>query len=142
VDSILTSPEFQQAIANILLLVVTGVTGAVAKAVYSYLKSHTSAQQFAILEQLATSAVRTAEQGAIAGFVQDKKATAFNVVNEGLKNAGIKNLTAEQIDAAIEAAVKYEFNHDVVPGEAQPVEDVPAPEPEVDTDAPDGVDAQ
>lgn len=141
-DTLLTSPEFQTAIANILLLVVTGVTGAIAKAIYSFLKSNTTANQFAMLEQLATSAVRTAEMGAIGGFVNDKKATALAVVNEGLKNAGIRNLSAEQIDAAIEAAVKYEYNHDVVPGEAVAVEEVPAPVVEVDNDAPDGIDAQ
>jgi LL-H family phage holin len=116
------SPEFQQAIANIILLVVTGVVGAIAKAVYSYLKIHTTANQFQMLQELATSAVRTAEMGAIGGFVTDKKATAIAVVNEGLKNAGIRNLSAEQIEAAIEAAVKFEYNHDVVPGETTPEE--------------------
>lgn len=124
------SPELQTAIANILLLVITGVVGAISKAVYTFVKTKTSANQFAILEQVVTSAIRTAEQGAIAGFVTDKKATAFAIVNEGLKNAGIRNLTAAQIDAAIEAAVKYEFNHDVVPGTPAPVEEPVANDPE------------
>lgn len=104
-ENILLNPEFQTAIANILLVVVTGVVGAIAKAVFSFLKANTSAKQFELLEALAAAAVQAAEQGAIAGFVADRKATAINIVNEGLKNAGIKNLSAEQIDAAIEAAV-------------------------------------
>lgn len=106
----LASPEVQQAIANIILLVVTGAIGAIAKAAYTYIKTNTSAQQFSILEQIAASAVAAAEQGAIGGFVTDRKATAIAIVNEGLKNAGITNLTAEQIDAAIEAAVKDNLN--------------------------------
>lgn len=107
----LSNSETQQAIANIVLLVVTGVVGAIAKAIYTFIKTNTSQTQFSILEQIAASAVSTAEQGAIAGFVTDKKATALSIVNEGLKNAGITNLSAEQIDAAVEAAVKDNFNY-------------------------------
>lgn len=108
----LSSPELQQAIANIILLVITAGVTAITKVVYTYIKTNTSAQQFAVLEQLAASAVSAAEQGAIAGFVKDRKGTAIAIVNEGLKNAGIRNLTAEQIDAAIEAAVKDGLNPD------------------------------
>lgn len=107
----LNSPEVQQAVANIVLLVITGVVGAIAKAIYTFIKTNTSQTQFSILEQIAASAVSTAEQGALAGFVTDKKATAVAIVTEGLKNAGITNLSAEQIDAAIEAAVKDNFNY-------------------------------
>jgi Bacteriophage holin of superfamily 6 (Holin_LLH) len=112
VDTFLQDPATQQAIANILLIVVTGVVGALAKAFYTWVKTNTSASQFSLLEQIASSAVDAAEQGAIAGFVKDRKATAIAIVNEGLKNAGVKNLTAEQIDAAIEAAVKANLNDD------------------------------
>lgn len=108
----LSSPEFQQAIANIILLVISTGIAAITKVAYTYIKTNTSAQQFSILEQIAASAVSAAEQGAIAGFVNDRKGTAIAIVNEGLKNAGIKNLTAEQIDAAIEAAVKDGLNFD------------------------------
>lgn len=106
----LVNAEIQQAVANIVLLVVTGLVGAIAKAIYTFIKTNTSQTQFSILEQVAASAVLTAEQGAIAGFVSDKKATAIAIVNEALKNAGVTNLSAEQIDAAIEAAVKQNFN--------------------------------
>lgn len=108
----LSSPELQQAIANIILLIITAGVTAITKVVYTYIKTNTSGQQFAILQELAASAVSAAEQGAIAGFVNDRKGTAIAIVNEGLKNAGIKNLTAEQIDAAIEAAVKDGLNPD------------------------------
>jgi hypothetical protein len=125
VDTFLQDPATQQAIANILLIVITGVVGALAKAFYTWVKTNTSASQFSLLEQIAASAVDAAEQGAIAGFVKDRKATAIAIVNEGLKNAGIKNLTAEQIDAAVEAAVKLNLNADKsfvgVPAEDEPV---------------------
>lgn len=111
-DTFLQDPATQQAIANILLVVITGVVGALSKAVYTWVKTNTSASQFALLEQVAASAVDAAEQGAIAGFVSDRKATAIAIVNEALRNAGIRNLTAEQIDAAIEAAVKLNLNAD------------------------------
>lgn len=103
-------PAFQAAIANIITLAIIGVVGALSKAFYTFVKSKTSAQQFSMLEQLAASAVSASEQGAIGGFVTDKKATAIAIVNEGLKNAGITNLSAEQIEAAIEAAVKDNLN--------------------------------
>lgn len=106
----LSSPEFQQALANLILAVISAGVAAITKVAYTYIKTNTSAQQFAILEQIAASAVSAAEQGAIAGFVTDRKGTAIAIVNEGLRNAGIKNLTAEQIDAAIEAAVKDGLN--------------------------------
>lgn len=140
----LSSPEFQQAIANIILLVISTGVAAIAKVAYTYIKTNTSTQQFSILEQIAASAVSAAEQGAIAGFVQDRKGTAIAIVNEGLKNAGIKNLTAEQIDAAIEAAVKDGLNYNKqVNSPATPdAEPVPAEDPEVvevvDPDVQDG----
>lgn len=105
-----SSPEFQQAIANIILLTITAVFGAISKATYTFIKTKTSADQFAILERVASSAADASEQGWLAGFVTDKKQTALNIVNEALKNAGIRNLTDEQIDAAIEAAVLQNFN--------------------------------
>ena len=108
------SAEFQTFIANIILLVITGAGAAIAKAVYTFIKTNTSAKQFSILEQVASSAVDTAEQGELAGFVSDKKATALGIVAEALKNAGIRNLSAEQIDAAIEAAVMQNFNSGTV----------------------------
>lgn len=140
---ILSSPELQQAIANIILLIISGGVAAIAKVAYTYIKTNTSATQFAVLEQIAASAVSAAEQGAIAGFVTDRKGTAIAIVNEGLKNAGIKNLTAEQIDAAIEAAVKdgLNFNKQVNSPTTPDVEPEVVEDPDaevVDPDVQDG----
>jgi len=135
---ILSSPELQQAIANIILLVITTGVAAITKVAYTYIRTHTSAQQFAILEQLAASAVSAAEQGAIAGFVTDRKGTAVAIVNEGLKNAGITNLTAEQIDAAIEAAVKDGLNFDKQAVSPETPDAEPVIEEVVDPDVQDG----
>lgn len=123
---VFSSPEFQQALANIILLIVSAGITALTKALYSYLKANTTEKQFALLEQIAASAVSAAEQGAIAGFVTDRKATAIAIVNENLRNAGIRHITAEQIDAAIEAAVKDGLNFEKQYETVQP--EVVAPE--------------
>lgn len=147
----LSSPEVQASIATILLSVITGLVTVASRTLFGWLKANTSAQQFTLLQQLAEGAVRAAEQGAIAGFVQDRKATALNIVNENLQKAGVKGLTAEQIEAAIEAAVistATEFadaalaratvaTQPVVAAEAAPAE---APTTDTDSDTPDGVD--
>jgi len=106
------TPELQQTFAALVLLTITVLTGALIKALYTFVKTKTSVEQFQFLELVATSAVLAAEQGAIAGFVADKKATATAIVNAALLSAGITGLTAEQIDAAIEAAVKEYLNPD------------------------------
>jgi LL-H family phage holin len=129
--STILTPALQQQIADILLALIVGVVGFLSKASYTFIKTHTSADQFAILQQIADSAVHTAEQGALAGFVTDKKTTAVNIVNEGLKSAGITNLTAAQIDAAIEASVHENFNSDKTTTVGEPVP--PTADPTGDT---------
>ena len=124
---IFTSPQFQEALANAVILIITGIVGALSRAFYLWLKAHTTQQQFSILEQIADAAVNAAEQGAIGGFVTDKKATATAIVNEYLTNAKITGLTAQQIDAAIEAAVKVNFNADLQ-ASAKPVTETPVPD--------------
>lgn len=126
-ETILAAPEFQQSIASILLLTVTTVVGAVSKALYSYLKAHTSTQQFLLLQEIADAAVKAAEQGELAGFVTDKKASATAVVQQSLDKAGLKGVSGDQIEAAIEAAVLTNFNADKV--DAQPDAPAPADEP-------------
>ncbi len=126
---LLDDPALQAAIANIVIAVILGVVGALAKAFYGFIKAKTSTEQFSMLEQVAASAVQAAEQGAIGGFVTDKKATAIAIVNEALKNAGITGLSAEQIDAAIEAAVKENLNYDKQAPSTKPVPDGEVVEP-------------
>lgn len=101
----LSSPEVQASISTILLTVITGLVTVASRTIFGWLKANTSTKQFELLQEIAAVAVRAAEQGAIGGFVTDRKATAINIVNEQLKAAGVKNLSAEQIEAAIEAAV-------------------------------------
>jgi hypothetical protein len=108
--SFLLQPEFQTALSGILITTVTGVVGAIGKSVYSFIKNRASAQQLAILQQIAEIAVKASEQGAIGGVVQDKKAEAMDVGNDLLKKAGVKGVTAEALAAAIEAAVLETFN--------------------------------
>lgn len=101
-----------------LLTVVTTVTALASRAVLQFIKSKTTVNQQDALLNLAKQAVLAAEQLGITGVIEDKKSWAFALVNELLKKQGI-NVTAEQIDAAIEATVMQEFNKptDVVSGE-------------------------
>jgi len=137
----LYSVEFQQAIANIVLLVITGIAGVVTRSVLGFIKANTSTKQYELLQALASDAVNAAEQGAIAGFITDRKAAAIATINAGLLSAGIKGITAEQIEAAIEAAVKQQFNYDDSyagdGGEAgETVDTSDIEDPEADTAAP------
>lgn len=126
-----SSPEFQTALANILIITITGVAAAISKAIFSFVKTNTNERQFLLLQSLAVAAVRAAEQGELAGYVSDKKASAFNVIDAYLKQMGITGITAAQIDAAIEAAVLTQFNA----YKTQPVPQFPFPFP-VDPDEP------
>lgn len=120
-DNILQSPELQAALTNLILAIISLATVFITKVGYSYISTNTTANQFALLSQFADSAVAAAEQGAIAGFVTDRKATAMAIVNNSLASAGIKNVSAEQIDAAIEAAVKETLNYKKQFGDKAPV---------------------
>lgn len=107
---ILKSPEFQTSLANVLLLVITGLAATIGRAGFGFIKSNTNEKQFLLLQSLAVAAVRAAEQGELAGVISDKKASAFNIVNAYLQQMGLTAITAEQIDAAIESAVLTQFN--------------------------------
>lgn len=61
------------------------------------------------LETIAGLAVQAAEQGNLAGYVEDKKIYAYNLVESYLKERGIA-INLGLIDAAIEAAVWAELN--------------------------------
>ena len=66
-ENILTSPELQVALGNLILVVITAVVGALSGAILRWVKTNTSTAQFNLLQVFATSAVSAAEQGAIAG---------------------------------------------------------------------------
>lgn len=101
----LSSPEFQQALGTLILITVGGLAAWLTKGLVAFVKAKTTAEQINTLRVFASIAVSAAEQGAIAGFITDKKASAINLVNIYLTQAGITGVNAEQIDAAIEAAV-------------------------------------
>jgi len=63
------------------------------------------------IEEIASIAVRAAEQAGMAGYVEDKKAYALHVAERWLAAKGV-HIDLELIDAAIEAAVWEELNKD------------------------------
>lgn len=98
-------------IVNVILAIVgLGVSG-VLFAGLVFIHQKTNAQQFALLESIAEAAVKAAEQGELAGFVKDKKASALKAASEMLKQVGL-NVSPEVLDATIEAAVLRAFNYD------------------------------
>lgn len=105
----LWSPELQGALANLVLLFVGLFTTAVLANVALFLRSHTTGAQLAYLQAFAALAVKAAEQGALAGILKDKKASAVALVQSLLDSAKITGFTADDIEGAIEAAV-LEFN--------------------------------
>lgn len=101
----------------ILALVGLGVTG-VLVSILVFIHGKTNAQQLGLLESIADAAVKAAEQGAIAGYVRDKKQSALKVASEMLKQVGL-DVSPEVLDATIEAAVMRAFNYDYSKYEAK-----------------------
>jgi LL-H family phage holin len=128
---ILKSSEFQTAIANVLILTITGVAAAISRAIFGFVKTNTNERQFLLLQSIAIAAVRAAEQGELAGLVKDKKQSAFNIINAYIQQMGLTEITAEQIDAAIESAVLTQFNaYKTQPAPAFPFPFGPLPTPD------------
>lgn len=116
VHGLLANPDVQSSLATLLIALAGFLATALSGAGISFIRSKTSAATFEQLQLFASYAVLAAEQGSLAGAVNDKKASAINVVNGYLKAAGITSVTAADIDAAIEAAVLRQFNaHKVQP---------------------------
>lgn len=105
----LTTPAFQTAIANVVIglvgILATALTGMVA----GFLHSKMSAQQLQTLHQVVSVAVMAAEQLGLSGAIEDKKQSAINAASAMLESMGIQ-VTAEELDAAIEAAVATQLN--------------------------------
>jgi len=85
-----------------------GVLAYLAKQVVSWIKSRTSTEQYALLESLASQAVRAAEQTMKTRPGQEKRTAAIAVVRGALLSRGIK-LDEMAILAAVEAAVYQNF---------------------------------
>lgn len=88
--------------------VVIGAIAYIARQLVAWIKSKTSAEQYALIESLAAQAVKAAEQTMKTRPGQEKKAAALSVVRSALLAKGIK-VDETAISAAIEAAVYAEF---------------------------------
>lgn len=99
---------FQSSLATVVIGLATLLGLTIGAGIISVLHSNAVQGHLEYLKWVAALAVHAAEQ---APGISDKKASALNVVNQYLKTAGITSFTAEQIDAAIEAAVLEELNN-------------------------------
>ena len=90
-----------------LVPVAIGALGYLAQQVIAYLKARMGAEQFAMVEALARTAVRSIEQTLCTEEGEAKKAAAFALVKSECLKRGYK-LDDEAIGAAIEAAVYQE----------------------------------
>ena len=83
-------------------------------------------QALDVLGKLATNAVHEAEY--IGGSGQEKREFASEIITQGLSWFGIKNVTPNQVNGAIEKAVNAMniANQDVKPTEPEIAQDVPA----------------
>ena len=63
------------------------------------------------IEEIASIAVRAAEQAGLAGYIENKKDYALHIAERWLAAKGLR-IDLELIDAAIEAAVWEELNKD------------------------------
>lgn len=106
---ILSSPETSALIANIVVSVIGLLTTVIVGAGLRFLRSKLTAQQFELLQEIATTVVQAVEQTSLNQPIMDKKAEALRVISEILASKGV-NVSPEAIEAAIEAAVLNEFN--------------------------------
>lgn len=102
VNPVLSEFVTQFVIACVPLLV-AGIAY-VAKQVVAYVKSRTSAEQYALLERLARQAVQAVEQTLRTEPGTEKKAAAIAAVRGALLSKGIK-LDEDAIASAVESAV-------------------------------------
>jgi LL-H family phage holin len=106
------SDELLNTFLNTLIIaivpVLVGGLGFVGNAVMNYLKARTTKEQFALLQELATQAVRAVEQTSKTEIGKAKLEKARLIVRAQLLTKGI-TLDEESITASIEAAVYHEF---------------------------------
>lgn len=120
----LGTPETGQLVANILLTVITIAAATATRVIQGWLRAKMNDQQLQVIGNVAASAVQAVEQMASAGIIDldSRKGEAMDLVDEMLQKFHI-NLTATQIEAAIEAAVKQELNwHKKATTEPAPVD--------------------
>ena len=110
-------------VASYLLAIIAGVYARNKSKINTTTKA---GQALDVLGKLATNAVHEAEY--IGGSGQEKREFASEIITQGLSWFGIKNVTPNQINGAIEKAVNAMniANQDVNPTEPEIAQDVPA----------------
>lgn len=110
-------------VASYLLAIIAGVYARNKSKINTTTKA---GQALDVLGKLATNAVHEAEY--IGGSGQEKREFASEIITQGLSWFGIKNVTPNQINGAIEKAVNAMniANQDVKPTEPEIAQDVPA----------------
>lgn len=110
-------------VASYLLAIIAGVYARNKAKINTTTKA---GQALDVLGKLATNAVHEAEY--IGGSGQEKREFASEIITQGLSWFGIKNVTPNQINGAIEKAVNAMniANQDVNPTEPEIAQDVPA----------------
>ena len=109
-------------VASYLLAIIAGVYARNKSKINTTTKA---GQALDVLGKLATNAVHEAEY--IGGSGQEKREFASEIITQGLSWFGIKNVTPNQINGAIEKAVNAMniANQDVKPTEPEIAENVP-----------------
>lgn len=109
-------------VASYLLAIIAGVYARNKSKINTTTKA---GQALDVLGKLATNAVHEAEY--IGGSGQEKREFASEIITQGLAWFGIKNVTPNQINGAIEKAVNAMnlANQDVKPTETEIAENVP-----------------
>ena len=110
-------------IASYLLAIIAGVYARNKSKINTTTKA---GQALDVLGKLATNAVHEAEY--IGGSGQEKREFASEIITQGLSWFGIKGVTPNQVNGAIERAVNAMniANQDVKPTEPEIAQDVPA----------------
>ena len=110
-------------VASYLLAIIAGVYARNKSKINTTTKA---GQALDVLGKLATNAVHEAEY--IGGSGQEKREFASEIITQGLSWFGIKSVTPNQINGAIEKAVNAMniANQDVNPTEPEIAQDVPA----------------
>lgn len=108
--TIVTSPEF----GAFLITVLVAVASFLGKALRDFIVQKAKPEQLRFLMDVATKAVRVAEQTGLSKTGEEKKAEAMAIAQTFLDAYGVK-VSAAQLSAAIEAAVFVEIGKIEVP---------------------------
>jgi len=92
----------------ILATVISGFVLLVVRNTNQWIKARTTEEQYRFIEQVVTTAVNAAEQYLGSGEGEQKKRLVLTAATQVLQKRGI-DVDADQLDIAIEAAVRKEF---------------------------------